>query len=200
MKQAMAKKSETYHHGDLRAALLRAAEEILEIEGVGALSARACARRIGVSHSAPIHHFPTLAALLSELAANGYERLAQALRSAMSKEGSTPIDVGMAYVAFAKENKPLFLLMNDPTRLDSTNPTLQFGRRRVYEVIGNLTSISLAHPTLEQVGQIAGRWAIAHGLTILLLTGRLGGLLKMAPEGTTEIEIVESAFLAMSRD
>jgi AcrR family transcriptional regulator len=195
----MAKKSENYHHGDLRAALLQAAEELLVTEGVNAVSARACARRIGVSHSAPIHHFPTLAALLSELAANGYERLAEALRSAMSKEGATPIEVGMAYVTFAQENKPLFLLMNDPARLDSTNPALQLGRQRAYEVIGNLASISLVHPTLEQVGQLTGRWAIAHGLTILLLTGRLGGLLKMAPEGTTEIELVEAAFLAMSR-
>src|SRR5262245_33569186 len=63
-----------YHHGDLRAALLAAAEEILEKEGIQALTLRAAARAVGVSHTAPQNHFGDLTGLLSELAAIGYRR------------------------------------------------------------------------------------------------------------------------------
>src|SRR5205823_3626766 len=59
----------TYHHGDLPAALLRAAGRTLEKQGIGALSLRATARRAGVSHNAPYRHFPDREALLAALAA-----------------------------------------------------------------------------------------------------------------------------------
>ena len=61
----------TYHHGDLRAALLQAAGEILEKEGLEALSLREAARRAGVSHNAPYRHFPDRDSLLAALVAQG---------------------------------------------------------------------------------------------------------------------------------
>ena len=68
-----------YHHGDLRSAVLAAAEKILETEGVDALTLRAVARMVGVSHTAPKNHFGDLEGLLSELAAVGYRRFGAAL-------------------------------------------------------------------------------------------------------------------------
>ena len=56
-----------YHHGDLKAALLAAAEAILERDGIQALTLRAAARAAGVSHAAPANHFGDLTGLLSEL-------------------------------------------------------------------------------------------------------------------------------------
>ena len=58
-----------YHHGDLREALLKAAERVLERDGLAGLTLRAVAREAGVSHAAPTHHFGDLTGLLSELAA-----------------------------------------------------------------------------------------------------------------------------------
>lgn len=60
-----------YHHGELRTALVEAAIATIQREGVGALSLRALAREIGVSHAAPTRHFPTRAHLLAAIAENG---------------------------------------------------------------------------------------------------------------------------------
>ena len=65
-----------YHHGNLRGALLDAAERTVRERGVQALSLRELAREIGVSHGAPRRHFPDRQALLDALAESGFERLA----------------------------------------------------------------------------------------------------------------------------
>ena len=64
-----------YHHGDLRGALIRAALEILDTEGLSALSLRAAAARAGVSHAAPKHHFGNMQGLVGAVIAHGYRRL-----------------------------------------------------------------------------------------------------------------------------
>jgi len=79
-----------YHHGDLKPAVLAAAEKILETEGVDALTLRAVARMVGVSHTAPKNHFGDLEGLLSELAAVGYGRFGAALLAAMESAGADP--------------------------------------------------------------------------------------------------------------
>src|SRR5688572_25193146 len=66
-----------YHHGDLRAALISAAEEELVEKGVDGFTLRGCARRAGVSHAAPAHHFKDVRALFTALATIGLRRLAE---------------------------------------------------------------------------------------------------------------------------
>src|ERR1043166_3542477 len=73
-KRRTAKRAAPYHHGSLREAMLRAAESILERDGIQGLTLRAAAREAGVSHAAPKNHFGDLSGLLSELAAVGFER------------------------------------------------------------------------------------------------------------------------------
>ncbi|MEI5579289.1 helix-turn-helix domain-containing protein, partial [Streptomyces brasiliscabiei] len=63
-----------YHHGDLRRALLVAAEHELEEKGIEGFSLRGVAKRAGVSHAAPLHHFKDTRALLTALAGVGFER------------------------------------------------------------------------------------------------------------------------------
>ena len=63
-----------YHHGDLRKALLVAAEAELVEKGLEGFTLRCCAKRAGVSHAAPAHHFKDANALLTALATEGYER------------------------------------------------------------------------------------------------------------------------------
>src|SRR4051795_11499632 len=71
-----------YHHGALRDALLKAAETVLERDGLQGLTLRAVAREAGVSHAAPTHHFGDLTGLVSELAAVGFRQFNAAMAAA----------------------------------------------------------------------------------------------------------------------
>ncbi|MET8248564.1 TetR/AcrR family transcriptional regulator [Streptomyces sp. NPDC005202] len=103
-----------YHHGDLRAALLKSAERTLRERGVAALSLRELARETGVSHAAPGRHFKDKQALLDALALTGFERLAQALEAA--DQPGLPLEprlagLARAYVGFAVDHAALLELM-----------------------------------------------------------------------------------------
>ncbi len=107
--------SRPYHHGDLRAALLRSAERTLREKGVGALSLRELARETGVSHAAPGRHFKDKQALLDALALDGYERMNQALAAAGDRPGLSFEErmtaLARAYLGFAVEHPELLELM-----------------------------------------------------------------------------------------
>lgn len=103
-----------YHHGNLRAALLDAAERNLREHGVDQLALRDLAREIGVSHAAPRRHFADRQALLDALAEAGFVRLDAALRAALADAGDFPSRVRAAagvYTRFATENAALLELM-----------------------------------------------------------------------------------------
>src|ERR1700688_590333 len=108
------KKVSSYHHGALRAALIRSAREILESEGYEALTLRAAARRARVSQAAPYNHFADKAALLAAIAALGFKEFASAMRQEMDAivDPQARLNAtGIAYVAFATSNPGLFKLM-----------------------------------------------------------------------------------------
>ncbi|MGV4984266.1 TetR/AcrR family transcriptional regulator [Streptomyces sp. NRAIS4] len=115
-----------YHHGDLRAALLKSAERTLREKGVGALSLRELARDTGVSHAAPGRHFKDKQALLDALALDGYERLNRALGTAALQPGlgfeGRMAALARAYLGFSVENPELLELMfarkHDPDSSD----------------------------------------------------------------------------------
>jgi AcrR family transcriptional regulator len=104
-----------YHHGNLRAALLDAAERGLRERGADQLTLRDLARAIGVSHGAPRRHFPNRQALLDALAEAGFGRLDTTLRTALaSADDHFPSRVRAtmtAYTRFATENAALLELM-----------------------------------------------------------------------------------------
>src|SRR3990172_5080540 len=104
----------TYHHGDLRAALLKAALQILRTRGLAALSLREVARKAGVSHQAPYHHFATRGHLLAALAAEGFNQLGDELDRIQAAAGdavSAAQDTGVRCVTFAAANPDRFRLM-----------------------------------------------------------------------------------------
>lgn len=115
-----------YHHGDLRRALLGAAEAVLERGGHTALSLREVARGAGVSHNAPYRHFADREALLATLAAEGFTRLAGALTdaAAAAAQGGRLRAAGRAYLRFARAHQALYLLMFGPDVRTSAHPTL----------------------------------------------------------------------------
>ncbi|MFY1674475.1 TetR/AcrR family transcriptional regulator [Plantactinospora sp. WMMB334] len=104
-----------YHHGQLRSALLAAAERSLRAHGEEQLSLRELAREIGVSHAAPRRHFPDRQALLDALAEAGFERLHTQLRAAYTEAGDGFLArlraTVAAYIRFATEDAALLELM-----------------------------------------------------------------------------------------
>jgi AcrR family transcriptional regulator len=105
----------SYHHGNLRAELLSAAERTLRDEGADRISLRDLARQAGVSHAAPSRHFPDRRALLCALAADGFARLGHAVGAAIDN-ADTSIYAQLraaldAFVRFAADNGALLDLM-----------------------------------------------------------------------------------------
>src|SRR5919206_3833931 len=119
----------TYHHGNLRPALLRTAAKTLEKEGIGALSLRETARRAGVSHNAPYRHFPDREALLAALAAQGFAMLGEQLRGKPGRE------MGEAYVRFALEQPQRFRLMFGGVLPLGKYPQLSISAKGAYEAL-----------------------------------------------------------------
>lgn len=109
----MAKKRSTYHHGDLRAALIRAADEIIAEGGIETFSLRAAAVRAGVSPGAPAHHFGSAKGLLTEVAFLAYERVDQYIQKAGSS--TDPVadvrSVSLAFLKFVLDHPGHFRLM-----------------------------------------------------------------------------------------
>ncbi|MFF8438158.1 TetR/AcrR family transcriptional regulator [Streptomyces bacillaris] len=162
----------TYHHGDLRAACLRAARELLEEDGSAALSLRAVARRAGVSATAPYRHYADREALVSAVAAEGYRELAGYLAQAHPAP-STPDElaaVAVAYVRFALEHPALFRAMFaepcDPTseeRVAATEAISAYVRAIVHATFPDVDADALSTTV----------WALVHGLAFLHLDGKL---------------------------
>jgi AcrR family transcriptional regulator len=152
----------TYHHGDLRPALLRAAEKLLEKGGPEALSLRELARRAGVSHNAPYRHFSGREALLAALAADGFRLLGDALAATSGRA------IGEAYVSFALEHPQLFRLMFGGRLRFSRHRELAQAAARPYEA---LLAAFRAQPVADPEKTAAAAWALVHGLAHLLLDG-----------------------------
>jgi AcrR family transcriptional regulator len=164
--------STRYHHGDLRAACLRAAMKLLEEDGAAALSVRAVARRAGVSPGAPYRHYADRDALVSAVAAEGYRELAGKL-SAAHPSPSTPDDlaaVAIAYVQFALEHPALFRTMfGDPCDGDSSERVA--ATTAIAEYVGAL--VRRAFPGRTPDALSTAIWAVVHGLAFLHLDGKL---------------------------
>ena len=162
----------TYHHGDLRAALVHAAMELLEESGETDLSLRAVARRAGVSPAAPYRHYPDREALVSAVAALGYRELAERLAAAHPSP-STPeqlANVAIAYVQFALERPALFRIMfGEPCDRDNDERVAATAAVSAYVR-------SIAQRTFPQADAEAlstAIWALVHGLAFLYLDGKL---------------------------
>ncbi|WP_426610957.1 TetR/AcrR family transcriptional regulator [Bradyrhizobium sp. McL0616] len=194
--------SAQYHHGDLKSAVLLAAEKILERDGLQAVTLRAVTRAVGVSHTAPKNHFDDLTGLLSELAAVGYLRFAEALAEAGNSTSGDARDrlraMGSAYVAFARVHPKLFLLMFHSERLDMKRPSLLAAIDESRQSLRTAV-ISAAEAKPMKPVQVAARatasWALVHGLAMLLLDGRLRNTMASLPgvDAETFLEAVLDA-------
>jgi AcrR family transcriptional regulator len=176
-----------YHHGALRAALLAAAEAELSEAGIERFSLRSVAKRAGVSHAAPAHHFGDTRGLLTALAAEGFERF---LATQRAREAEAPprqpdrlVAAGLGYIEFALAHPALYRLMFASERPDfAASPLVEAARAAYGHLIENVAEIRGADPTDDPAGMtdVTAAWAIVHGLADLLQAGRLSFLCSLA--------------------
>jgi AcrR family transcriptional regulator len=170
-----------YHHGDLRRVLLDDALAAIERDGPASLSLRELARRAGVSHAAPAHHFGDKVGLLTAIAIEGFDLLADQLNAAFARTDSF-LEVGVAYVGFAVRHRAHFEVMFRPELLSAGDPALAAARLRSREALyGSLDSVPLDAGT-DALGAGVAAWALVHGLATLYLDGNLPEALGDDPE------------------
>lgn len=168
-----------YHHGDLRTALLRQAEQTLAAQGVEGLSLRELARDVGVSHGAPRRHFADKRALLDALAEEGYDRLGRLLDAALAGgEGDVTarlVTFAQTYVAFAVEHRALIGLMH--TSKDGSGERLRAANDRAFAAPVALLAEARERGDID--ADTTGRvdmavLAVLQGLAVLAATGMAG--------------------------
>lgn len=186
-----------YHHGDLHRALLQAAEAELADKGVEGFSLRGVAKRAGVSHAAPAHHFGDANGLLTALAAEGFRRLMEAQRVRQQKAGadglSRLVAAGHGYIAFAMEHPALFRLMFSSDRPDHGAPALRDAAAAAfYKLVDDVRAVHGPGPADHDriMSDVMAAWAMVHGLADLMNAGRLRHLLEM-PEAARDAAIAE---------
>ena len=183
-----------YHHGDLREALVSAAQDAVEAGGPEALSLRDLAQSLGVSTAAPYRHFPDRRALLAEVAAKGFADLNAAYARAQA-DADTPIaalrETARAYLTLAFGRPGLFRLMfgSDILGADAP-PNLVETAREAWEALFRAVHALDPGADLATVKRraITG-WSTLHGFITLVQGGRLKGFMT---EPLTEAELLEA--------
>lgn len=172
------KAKKTYHHGDLREALLEVAERQLEEEGPAGLSLRKLGRALGVTPGAPYRHFEDKDALLAALATLAFQRLRAAMVAGQgqSVDGQERLrGLGTGYLTFASQNRELFRLMFgwNPAR---EVPELCEAGDAAFEAFAEVLHACEEQGLLRQGAQPAGllAWSAVHGAAFLMIDGRLG--------------------------
>jgi AcrR family transcriptional regulator len=140
-----------YHHGDLRAALIKAAAAEIERGGYENLSLRELAGSLGVSRAAPYRHFADRRALLAALAADGFTELTSIYRKVIADAKAPQARLatsGRVYLAFAAERPQLFRLMfaSDLFSVRPPDPALIATAGECYEVFEGLVASTLDDP------------------------------------------------------
>ncbi len=176
-----------YHHGDLRAALLLAAEAELIEQGVEGFSLRSVAKRAHVSHAAPAHHFGDINGLLTALAAEGYRRFMAHQAAWADRAGADPaarlIESGLGYIDFALGNPALYRLMFGSDRPDYTSPELgEASLAALHQIETANAEVAAQHGREADSTDIEATWAIVHGLADLLSNRRLFRLASLPAE------------------
>lgn len=165
----------SYHHGDLPSALLRAVGELVTEGGVAAVSVRAVARRAGVSHAAPAHHFGDRGGLLAAYATQGFDALQARFLAAMDElDDDAPAAaavraMGASYLGFGFEEPGWFTVMFRKELVDCEDPALVASGGRAFGAVLAVHRACLDDAaTDDDVVQLAmAAWSIVHGFVSL---------------------------------
>jgi AcrR family transcriptional regulator len=156
----------SYHHGDLRAAILAEAAGLVAERGADGISLRELARAAGVSHAAPAHHFGDRRGLFTALAAEGFRTLTAELVDARPEF----IDSAKAYVRFALSHPGHFEVMFDKSLYDAADAAVQDASSAAYlELNRGVGTLADPHAKADPAGAALAAWSLVHGFAQLWL-------------------------------
>jgi len=171
----------TYHHGDLKNALISAGVEILAREGIGALSLRKVAKKAGVSHSAPYAHFKDKQALIAAISIEGFKKLLAELQNTVEKHPNDPshllLETAWVYFQFALQEADTFKVMfSGVLEKEKDYPDLVDVVQKTFQMVVKVVSICQAEGVLQSgeadlTSMVV--WAQIHGLISLYLEGQI---------------------------
>lgn len=168
----------TYHHGDLRNALLAAAERIIDADVTRTFSLRELAREVGVSHAAPYKHFATQAELVVELARRWMADFVSAQEAAVTGVDAQRdlLAAGQAYVGWAADHPSRFTIIFDPALNTGTGSGgLAAEAARHEALLQRIVAAGIDADVLTGSPEVAARhlWALVHGLATLVILGHV---------------------------
>ena len=190
-----------YHHGDLRQAMIDAAEAVLAERGVEGFTLRECARRAGVSPAAPAHHFGNLVGLLTAVATLGFDDLSDSMEAAVAQATASGRDrlaaICDAYLDVALRRPGRFRVIFGRLGLKDGDDHLRRAAIRAFGILVRETKLALGRDV--DAGAVLSRlpssyagdgdlaeilfvWSVTHGFSTMLIDGQLGPL-EMEPEG-----------------
>lgn len=193
-----------YHHGDLRAALLRAGRDELEASGIEGFSLRRVAKRAGVSHAAPAHHFGDTRGLLTALAAEGFRIFLDTQKARETRAAPDPesqlVAAGLGYLDFALANPRLFRLIFASERPQYDDPDLtRHGSEAFDHLVAQMTRLTGRDPATDPAAMVdvLAIWSLVHGLSDLTIAN--GARTFVAMVGGEDDDDRDAAVAAMLR-
>jgi AcrR family transcriptional regulator len=176
----MSKKT-SYHHGDLKNALIQAGIEILSKEGVNALSLRKVARRAGVSHAAPYAHFADKQALVAAISTAGYRKLYDKVYDAAQNHRGDPmrqlIEGAWAYVEFALNDSAHFrITLSGVVEREKEYPDYVEISQKSFRLVVELVEACQKAGVLNEGPpdlMAASVWGLVHGFVSLVLENQI---------------------------
>jgi AcrR family transcriptional regulator len=168
-----------YHHGNLRAALLHSAMQLIREVGPTAFTLREVARRAGVSHNAPYRHFRNKEEMIAAVATEGYQELTEAMIAATREQAGALNrlkQAGLAYVRFALRRPEHFTVMFDAPFSEHQHPNAALAAKQAFSTLVSLVEDCQKKKLLASgdPGSYALlAWSMVHGIAKLAITGRL---------------------------
>jgi AcrR family transcriptional regulator len=173
----------TYHHGDLKNALIQAGIDIVAADGVYGLSLRKVARRAGVSHNAPYAHFEDKQALIAAIALEGHVKIHALIEKMIQQYPGDPlkqlVNIAWAYVQFGLEAPAHYKITfsglienekNYPSFVEVSQHSLQL----LQKIVGDCQAADLFNSKEQPVGLLAiSAWSLIHGLVSLVIEGQV---------------------------
>ena len=195
----MEKKARSYHHGDLKTAMIAAALQLVREKGPRGFTLNEASRTAGVSVSAPYNHFKDKEALLVEIVLLGNRTLETELRAAADTVDAPKeklLAVYLAYVSFAGRHPDLFAVMFQSGIDKTLYPEVQASSAKAFEVAASLTL--QIEPSRTSAQQLAlAIWTMAHGFATLSVEGAIAGV--GIPEAKGSAEALARKFLFPNR-